>query len=147
MPLFSCLDHFLDVRAEILQIFRVKFWKILEAKKSFWNYLTFIIWSQINVRNYRTKQTWTSFWWKTLSQHQSTHLWDPESPFQTSLHKIFKTVFFKVHKSCFTMFTFRGTFLDLVANTTTASNYIKLGIWINWNPIFQTKINLVNTAS
>ena len=41
MPLFSCLDHFLDVRAEILQIFRVKFWKILETKNSFWNYWPF----------------------------------------------------------------------------------------------------------
>ena len=28
------LIHFLDVRAEILQIFRVKFWKILDAEKS-----------------------------------------------------------------------------------------------------------------
>ena len=33
--------------------------------------------------------------------------WNP--PFQTSLHKIFKNCFL-LSKSCFTMFTFRGTF-------------------------------------
>ena len=41
MPLFSCLDHFLDVRAEILQIFRVKFWKIVDFKNCFRDLLTF----------------------------------------------------------------------------------------------------------
>ena len=33
------------------------------------------------------------------------------SPFQTSLHKIFKNCFL-ISKSCFTMFTFWGTFTD-----------------------------------
>ena len=35
LVLFFCLTHFLDVRAEILQIFGVFFWKILETKNSF----------------------------------------------------------------------------------------------------------------
>ena len=37
MSLLFWLDHFLDARAEILQIF----WKISDTKNSFWNYLTF----------------------------------------------------------------------------------------------------------
>ena len=37
-----CLNHFLDVGAEILQIFGVVFWKFLETKNSFWNQLIFI---------------------------------------------------------------------------------------------------------
>ena len=37
MSLLFWLDHFLDARAKILQIF----WKISDTKNSFWNYLTF----------------------------------------------------------------------------------------------------------
>ena len=55
--------------------------------------------------------------WLLLPQHQSTYLpkrpricinWNP--PFQTSLHKIFKHCFL-YSKSCFTMLTFKGTFI------------------------------------
>ena len=35
------LDHFLDSRAEIHQIFEMFFWKIKDTKKSFWDKLTF----------------------------------------------------------------------------------------------------------
>ena len=41
MPLFCWFDHFLDFRAEILQIFQLLFWSIDDFINSFWLNLTF----------------------------------------------------------------------------------------------------------
>ena len=43
MPVSFWLDHFLDSRAEIHQIFALIFWKIEDTKKSLWDWLSFSI--------------------------------------------------------------------------------------------------------
>ena len=45
VPLFCWFDHFLDFRAEILQIFWLLFWSIDDFINSFWLNLTFRSWS------------------------------------------------------------------------------------------------------
>jgi hypothetical protein len=49
---------FLDSRAEICQIFGMVFWKILEAKNSLWNYLTFkakVFFAKSEIKNEQIK--------------------------------------------------------------------------------------------
>ena len=58
MPLCLWFNHFLDAfRAEILQNFLLVFWKILDIKFSFWNYLTFNLCQVGNIEK-RTEKRW-----------------------------------------------------------------------------------------
>ena len=81
MPLFTWMDYFLYFWAEILTIFSLQFWKILDLQISFWNKLTFrgCLTQRPKKAKYRKAGAWPS---KVLTV---VHIWGEWSEKQCQL--------------------------------------------------------------